>query len=221
MLNTGKFIIFLFIDGYITKPNVSILINVAFCVMMYLHQGGINMESYNNMKKIREIYGATQDEIAKVAGVNRSTVSQWETGATKASNTKLEKLSLFYGIGPESFYDLPDIDEARREMLIGAAKKEQVIKETSEEKRNKAEEFSKMLENITFPEARSRFMFAMKMLLATADHSQLEDLKTAYEINQKMAKRLEAIIKIREDEEKEKKENDQATLFDLLDSFLE
>ena len=33
------------------------------------------MTNYNNMKKIREIYGATQEEIAKVAGVNRSTVS--------------------------------------------------------------------------------------------------------------------------------------------------
>ncbi len=49
------------------------------------------MTNYNNMKKIREIYGATQEEIAKVAGVNRSTVSQWETGSMKASSSKLEK----------------------------------------------------------------------------------------------------------------------------------
>jgi len=179
------------------------------------------MAEYNNFKQIREIYGATQDEIAKVAGVNRSTVSQWETGATKASNTKLEKLSIFYGIGPESFYELPEIDNTRREMLIGSAIKEQKIREASEEKRNKADELSKMLENISFPEARSRFMFAMKMLLATADHSELEDLKTAYEINQKMAKRLDAIIKIRQEEELAKKQNNEETLFDLLDSFSE
>lgn len=179
------------------------------------------MPNYNNMKKIREIYGATQDEIAQVAGVNRSTVSQWETGATKASNSKLEKLSIFYGIGPESFYELPDIDDVRREMLIITAKKDKEIKEASEQKRNKAEEFAKVLETVSFNEARARFMFSMKMMLATADHGELEDLKVAYEINQKMARRLQAIIEIREEEEKAKKENNEDTLFDLLDSFNE
>ncbi len=179
------------------------------------------MERYNNMKKIREIYGATQDEIAQVAGVNRSTVSQWETGATKASNTKLEKLSMFYGIGPECFYELSDIDDVRRDMLISTAKKEKEIKEASDDKRNKAEEFAKMIETVSFAEARSRFMFSMKMLLATADHGELEDLKVAYQISRKMAKRLDAIITIREQEEKAKKENNEDTLFDLLDSFSE
>ena len=81
------------------------------------------MTNYNNMKKIREIYGATQEEIAKVAGVNRSTVSQWETGSMKASSSKLEKLSIFYGIGPECFYELPDIDDIRKNMLIESEKK--------------------------------------------------------------------------------------------------
>lgn len=177
------------------------------------------MEFYNNMKKIREIYGATQDEIAQVAGVNRSTVSQWETGTSKASNTKLEKLSIFYGIGPESFYETPDIDDERREMLISTAKKDKEIKEASEQKRSKAEEFSKILETISFTEARVRFMFSMKMLLATADHGELEDLKVAYEINQKMARRLQAVINIREEEEKAKKEHNEETLFDLLDAI--
>lgn len=177
------------------------------------------MNTYNNIKKIREIYGATQDEVAKVASVNRSTVSQWETGATKASNTKLEKLSLFFGVGPESFYELEDVDEIRREMIICSAKKAQDIQENSEGKKNKVEDFSKMMEKITFKEARSRFMFSMKILLATADNSELEDLKVAYAINQKMARRLEAIIEIREEEEKAKKENNEETLFDLLDSF--
>lgn len=177
------------------------------------------MKTYNNMKKIREIYGATQDEISKVAGVNRSTISQWETGATKASNSKLEKLSIFYGIDPESFYELPDIDDVRREMLINASKKEKEIKDASRQKRNKAEEFAKMLETVSFVEARSRFMFSMKMLLSTADHGELEDLKVAYEINQKMARRLQAIIDIREEEERAKKENNEDTLFDLLDTF--
>lgn len=179
------------------------------------------MGNFNNMKKIREIYGATQDEIAKVAGVNRSTVSQWEKGAIKASNTKLEKLSLFYGIGPESFYELSDVDETRRDMLIASAQKAKEVEAASEAKRNKADEFKQLLESITFTEARSRFMFAMKLLLATADSAELEDLKVAYQITQKMAKRLDAFIHIREEEEKAKKENNEETLFDILDSFSE
>lgn len=174
---------------------------------------------YNNMKRIREIYGATQDEIAQVAGVNRSTVSQWETGALKASNTKLEKLSIFYGLGPESFYEIPEIDNVRRDMLIASAQREKHIKESSEKNRNKASEFTALFENTTFKEARDKFMFSMKMLLATADHGDLDDLKVAYEINQKMGRRLEAIIKIRMEEEKAKKDNNEDTLFDLLDTL--
>lgn len=179
------------------------------------------MQQINNMKKIREIYGATQDEIAKVAGVNRSTVSQWETGATRASNSKLEKLSIFYGIGPESFYELEELDEIRCKMLIDSANKEKQVKLESERPRDKAEELADMLEKMPFKKVMSRYMFAMKMLLATADHGELNDLKVAFEINQKMGRRLEAIISIREEEEIAKKENDEDTLFDLLDSLNE
>ncbi len=179
------------------------------------------MQKFNNMKRIREIYGATQDEIAKVAGVNRSTVSQWETGTLRASNTKLEKLSLFYGIGPECFYEIPEINNERREILVKNAEKAKEIEASSEAKRNKADEFKQMLESISFAEARNRFMFSMKMMLATADHGELEDLKVAHQITIKMAKRLEAFINIREEEEKAKKENNEETLFDILDSFSE
>ena len=60
----------------------------------------------NNLKSIREIYGITQDEIATAINVNRATISNWENSDEKrASNANLEKLSLFYGIGPEYFYE--------------------------------------------------------------------------------------------------------------------
>ena len=61
----------------------------------------------------------------------------------------------------------------------------------------------------------------MKLLLSTADDGKLDELELAYEINQKMAKRLEAIISIRKDEEKAKKEKNEDTLYDLLSSFSE
>ena len=178
------------------------------CYSMYLERG-IGM--HNNMKKIREIYGATQEEIAKIAGVNRSTVSQWETGASKASNTKLEKLSIFYGIGPECFYELEDIDETRRKMLIDSAMREKEVVENSPNTRNKVEEISNWLDNISFKEARFRFMIAMKVMLATADIASLDDLKLAHEITKKMSIRLDSIIRIREEEVEQ-----ESTLNDLI-----
>ena len=59
----------------------------------------------NNLKKIREIYGATQEHVANAVGVNRVTIANWENGSSLASATNREKLSIFYGIGPEFFYD--------------------------------------------------------------------------------------------------------------------
>ena len=52
---------------------------------------------YNESDAIR-----SQEEIAKAINVNRATISNWENQEDKkASSASLEKLSLFYGIGPE------------------------------------------------------------------------------------------------------------------------
>lgn len=174
------------------------------------------MMTYNNFKKIREIYGVTQDELAKAIGVNRTTISQWENGSIKASNSNLEKLSLFFGIGPESFYELPEIDEERRAILINTSRKQKELQNLSGNERNKAEEFNQMFDSISFIQARRQFMIAMKLLLATADSASLDDLELAYEIDQKMSKRLKAIIDIRK---KEEEDSDGDTLFDLIDKL--
>ena len=60
-------------------------------------------------------------------------------------------------------------------------------------------------------------MFSMKMLLATADSGELDTLKTAALINKKMGERLEAIIRLREQEEK----SDEPSLFDLIEKIEE
>lgn len=174
------------------------------------------MKTYNNFKKIREIYGVTQDELAKAIGVNRTTISQWENGSIKASNSNLEKLSLFFGIGPESFYELPEIDEERRAILINTSRKQNELQNLSGNERNKAEEFNQMFDSISFIQARRQYMIAMKLLLATADSASLDDLELAYEIDQKMSKRLKAIIDIRKKEEENPEED---TLFNLIDKL--
>ena len=47
---------------------------------MYLLGG----DFMNNIKIIREIYGATQEQVAQAIGVNRVTVSNWEVGTVIA-----------------------------------------------------------------------------------------------------------------------------------------
>ncbi len=176
----------------------------------------------NNFKQVREIYGATQDEIAKLICVNRATISQWETGSIRASTANLEKLSIFYGIGPETFYEIDDINESRRNMIIETAKRAKEIEERSNGERNKVADLKEMFENISFNKTRSKFMFAMKMLLASADHAEtIDDLQLTYDITIKMANRLQAFIEIRKEEEKAKEEKNEDTLFDLLDKLSE
>ena len=48
----------------------------------------------NNLKQIREIYGATQEQIARALSVNRVTVANWENGSTTASSANREKMSM-------------------------------------------------------------------------------------------------------------------------------
>ena len=71
------------------------------------------MKKYNNLKQIREIYGATQEQIAEAISVNRVTVANWESGNSVASGSNREKLSIYYGIGPEFFYDKELTEDAK------------------------------------------------------------------------------------------------------------
>ena len=170
------------------------------------------MDEINNIKRIREIYDITQEEVAKAINVNRVTVANWEIGTSKATQSNLEKLSLFFGIGPEYFYS-KDIDENIKEMVINTAKKARDIESKPDGRKSKVDDFSDMLSQMNFEKAVTRYMFSMKMLLATADTGELDKLKTASLINKKMGERLDAIISLREQENK----SDEPTLFELLD----
>lgn len=166
----------------------------------------------NNLKQIRELYGATQEQIAQAINVNRVTVANWESGTSVASSSNREKLSIYYGIGPEYFYEKALDDEARQLVLDTSARAQELAKE-SEGKRVKEQDFQKMFESITFKQAMEQYMFSMKMLLATADSGELDKLKTAALINKKMGARLDAIIDLREQEAN----SDEPSLFDLIE----
>ena len=170
----------------------------------------------NNLKNIREIYGITQDEIAKAINVNRATISNWENQEDrKASNSSLEKLSLFYGIGPEFFYE-EELNDTVRQMLVNNAKRQKEIEKDSNGEHAKAEDFHNLFSSLTFDKAIQQYMTATKLLLATADEGSLEKLETALKINKKVGARLESIVNIRKTENA----NNEETLSDLIDSLL-
>ena len=152
----------------------------------------------NNMKLIREIYGATQNDIAKVIGVSRVTLSKWEKDTeNKVPYVILEKLSLFFGIGPECFYDM-ELDDKRKELIISASIKAKEIDSNNET--TKEDTFRELFLNTTFDDAISEYMFSMKVLLALSDEGKVEDLKIVRRINEKMNKRLESIISLKEED---------------------
>ena len=75
----------------------------------------------NNLQIINEIYGITQNEISKATNINCAIISTWENqDEKKASSSSLEKLSLFYGIGSEFFYDEELIDTVNNMLVQNA-----------------------------------------------------------------------------------------------------
>ena len=168
----------------------------------------------NNLKEIREIYGATQEEIASAIGVNRVTVANWELGKSVPSAINQEKLSLYYGISPD-FFLREELNDTVKQMIRGTSEKAQAIVAQSAGKRDKAREYRDIFENTPFPVVLKRYMNAMKMLLATADHADLNDLEIALQINKKLNRRLQAFINVRKAEEEEA----EPSLFDLLNQL--
>jgi len=166
----------------------------------------------NNLRKIREIYGITQEEIARAINVNRATISTWEKfDAKRASSSSLEKMSLFYGIGPEYFYEKP-LEKNIVEMLVNNARKQKEIEENAKGKRIKSEDFSTLFSTLTFDEALKGYMNSTKLLLAMAEEGTIEKLEIALKIHNKLGIRLESILNIR------KEENEESLSF-LIDSL--
>ena len=61
-------------------------------------------ELAENIKKIRESFGLTQDEVAKMLNLERSTFAYYETGKTKPDIFTLMKLAEYLQIPFEFFY---------------------------------------------------------------------------------------------------------------------
>lgn len=58
-----------------------------------------------NIKNFRLENNLTQEELAKIIGVSRSTVSAWENDKTEADFDTLRKLRDYFGIAYEDLLD--------------------------------------------------------------------------------------------------------------------
>lgn len=108
--------------------------------------------------------------------MNRVTVANWENGTSVASSSNQEKLSIYYGIGPEYFYE-KELDEVAKKIVTDTSTRAQELTQNSQGKRVKEQDFHKIFESVTFKQAMAQYMFSMKMLLATADSGELDKLK--------------------------------------------
>lgn len=150
-----------------------VVCTLDFCRILCNSICEVSAMKFNNLKQIREIYGATQEQIARALSVNRVTVANWESGSTIASNANREKMSIYYGIGPEFFYEQELTEEAKEQILQTAAKERAIVKESSGRK-NKQEDFERMFRDISFSKAMRNYMVSMKILLAKADEADMD-----------------------------------------------
>lgn len=171
----------------------------------------------NNLKEIRELYGATQEAVASAINVNRVTVANWENGNSTASSSNQEKLSIYYGIGPEFFYEKELTEDAKELILQTSAHARKLVKE-SNGTCSKEKDFHEMFEALSFSDALKRYVISMKLLLSTTDKADIEKLRTAALVNEKMGMRLQAIINMRE---AEAADPEQKSLFDLMEEITE
>ena len=126
----------------------------------------------------------------------------------------MKLLKLFYGIGPEFFYE-EELNDTVREMLVQNARRQKQIEKDSNGEHAKTDDFHNLFSSLTFDKAIQQYMTATKLLLATADEGSLEKLEIALKINKKMGARLESIVNIRKSENA----NNEETLSDLIDSL--
>jgi len=73
-----------------------------------------------NIKKLREKYGLTQEELAKIAGVTNKAVSTWETGAKEPRMGAIERIANHFGIKKSNLIEDGGMDELDRVQTIAA-----------------------------------------------------------------------------------------------------
>jgi transcriptional regulator with XRE-family HTH domain len=73
-----------------------------------------------NIKKIRERYDLTQQELAEIAGVTNKAVWAWENGLSEPRMGAIEKIANRFGIRKGNIVDEGGMDRLEEESTIAA-----------------------------------------------------------------------------------------------------
>ena len=77
----------------------------------------------DNIKKLRQIFDVTQDELGEIAGVTGNAVSQWENGRSEPRMGAIERMAACYQISKSHLIEdggMDQIDPAGRDRGAGA-----------------------------------------------------------------------------------------------------
>ena len=75
----------------------------------------INQTVGNNLKKLRDLSGFTQSEVAKAVGIERSAFSNYEEGTREVPYNILEKLSNLFGCEASLLFE--NDEESKNELF--------------------------------------------------------------------------------------------------------
>ncbi len=151
----------------------------------------------NNLKQVRELFGYTQDEVANALEVTRVAVSRWENDdEPKISSANMEKLSLLFGISPESIIGDEQLrDEAKQSVLERG--KEIREKEANDSNNVKYSDVIKNITKVDKKELMFQYMVSTKLLIVKTEEMTIEELEDIIQVNKKLGQRLANIYEIK------------------------
>jgi transcriptional regulator with XRE-family HTH domain len=167
-----------------------------------------------NLKRMREIYGATQDEIAEALNVSRVSVSNWENGVGgMISRSNLEKLCNLYGLEVDYFFDR-ELDEHATDTIIEnknvqllptpVEKPQRTFPPIHKNNETKKEEaFQSLLKKYTFQDAMTNYLSAVKLIIGLSIDCSEEEAELALQIEEQMGRRLRTALLQRQEDIRE------------------
>ncbi len=75
------------------------------------------MSVSENIKRLREAYNLSQDELGKIAGVSGKAVSKWENGLSDPRMGAVEKMAAYFGVPKSVIIDAYDIQDEKQQLL--------------------------------------------------------------------------------------------------------
>lgn len=91
------------------------------------------MSIAENIKKLREKFDLTQQELADIAGVTNKAVSAWETGVKEPRMGAIEKISRHFNIKKSNIIEDGGMDLIHAESIMTPASKLNLDEFTEEE----------------------------------------------------------------------------------------